>query len=226
MSTYVERLEHQLAQAKHRHPANNATISRLCTKLGDQYVRLGDIAKAETVYAEAYEIRLSIYGPNHLRVAISLNGLAICYIRQATTQTTKRKCLLRQAQRSLEEVLRIQILAGERCAAADLATTYHNLGIVLSKLGKLHRNEALTSFQKALSIRIGTFGNRENLSVAETMTEMGKIYVALGDLGHARLFAEEALCIRCRHHRQSQQQLQQDSIDPVFSLANAAAAAA
>jgi len=178
MSTYVERLEHQLAQAKHRHPANNAYISKICARLGDEYVHSGDIAKAEAAYAESYEIRLSINGPDHLRVARSLHGLAVCRVRQATTHTTKRKALLRQAKRSLEEVLRIQILAGERCAPADLATTYHDLGIVLSKLGTVaHHNEALAYFQKALSIRIDTFGSRENLLVAETIREIGKYFL-------------------------------------------------
>mmetsp|Transcript_14414 Transcript_14414/g.20283 ORF Transcript_14414/g.20283 Transcript_14414/m.20283 type:complete len:212 (+) Transcript_14414:100-735(+) len=210
MSTYVERLEHQLAQAKHRHPANNAYISKICARLGDEYVHSGDIAKAEAAYAESYEIRLSINGPDHLRVARSLHGLAICHIRQATTQTTKRKTLLRQAKRSLEEVLRIQILTGKQCATVDIATTYHDLGIVLSKLGTVHRYDALISLKKALYIRIDAFGSQENLLVADTMREIGKAYLALGYLGRARIYTKEALLIHCRF----------------FPPANAAAAAA
>jgi len=161
MSSYVDRHEHQLAQAK-----NNM-------RLGDRYLHMGDIARAAIVYADAHTILLQIYGPNHLRGARSLHGVAKCRIRQAAAmvQTMERERLLRETHGSLKEVLRIQRLAGERCAPVDLATTYHNLGIVLSKLGAVHRNEALEFFWEALFIRVRAF-TREHPLVAETLSEI------------------------------------------------------
>eukprot|EP00957_Ditylum_brightwellii_P130063 9920279-Ditylum_brightwellii.AAC.1 len=57
------------------------------------------------------------------------------------TQTTERECLLCETHDLLKEVSQVQYLAGEQCTHVELAATYHNLGIVLSKLGGVRHNE-------------------------------------------------------------------------------------
>lgn len=78
-------------------------------------------------------------------------------------------------------------------------TDHVSMALVHLKLGRCHKqkhvfDDALASFEKALSIRTTEFGF-ETLPVAEIYTDIGSVYLETGDLSKARNFLGESLNI-------------------------------
>ncbi len=74
---------------------------------------------------------------------------------------------------------------------ADLAQTYHTLGVIYEKMGYL--DVALGYFENGLKIREGL---DDLLAVAWTYMKLGKLYLSIGELTKAIEYAQKSLIIR------------------------------
>ena len=132
---------------------------------------------------EAYPAELRT-GEMGLEMAIALERLALCYLEAKNYP---------QARESYQQVLELyQDLSGieERNRQQNLASTYHQLGIVNQKMREFP--EAQQFYQQALAIFI-EYGDR--YSQASTYHQLGTVAEELRSLPEARQFYQQALAI-------------------------------
>jgi serine/threonine protein kinase/Tfp pilus assembly protein PilF len=154
--------------------------AEMLTVIGRVYSRLGLHAKAQPLLEEALALGRSALGPEHVRVAQSLNDLGVLLRDRGN---------IAAAQPLLEECLamRRRLLGSEH---KDVAITLVELGRVLKDRGLNGPAEPL--LRESLAIRRKIFGE-EHRETATSKAELGLLLWERGDLDGAETLFRENL---------------------------------
>lgn len=168
--------------------------------LGSVYLSIGDYTKAETMYAKALDIRTNLFGPQHIKVADSLNDVA--------------KALFRQGKYAQSEALENRCLAMRKRLLGDkdpkVAESLNNLANDLWFEGKLPEAEQM--HRQALAMRKSLSGG-VNPDVLESMDNLAGVLSAEDKLSEAEALQREAVKL-------NKQLLGDEHPDVAFSLNN------
>jgi tetratricopeptide (TPR) repeat protein len=155
-------------------PKHLRTITNV-NRLAGSYLTLGDVERAERLYAEALSIERELY-PNDVQLAHSLGGLSAAHLRRGQTTDA-----LRLAEEALEVARRT---AGDN--SMDSAQMYANVAEIHRSLG--HPDRALPLFRKARFIYEKALGPADP-RVSSILSQEGLILLDEGKL----TLAEQAL---------------------------------
>lgn len=147
--------------------------------------RLGYYEEAESHFLESFQLRDSLWGPEHPECIRSLNSLAILY-----TQTSR----LEMAEQTLQRVR--HLLEGTPDPdSVEYAQVLNNLANVYNQLGRFHLVEDL--YQKAIAIWKAVYGT-DHASYASGLNNLGLFYAHAGQYRKAESLYLETLAIRER----------------------------
>jgi tetratricopeptide (TPR) repeat protein len=155
-------------------PKHLRTLTNV-NRMAGNYLTLGEVERAESLYAEALPIERELY-PNDVQLAHSLGGLAAVRLRKRQTAEA-----LPLAEEALEVARRT---AGD--SSLDAAQMYANVGEIHRIFGRPDR--ALPLFRKARFIYEKTLGPADP-RVSSTLSQEGLILMGEGKL----TLAEQAL---------------------------------
>jgi tetratricopeptide (TPR) repeat protein len=167
-------------------PAIQAT---LMDTMGSVYTSLGLYGSAIPLMQQALEKRRTLFGPQHLEVAQSLNNLGDALTR--TSNYTESERDLRQAL-----AIRRQQLGNN---SADVAVTLSSLAEVLSARGEYAQGAPL--IEEALAIRRRIYGDEHQL-VAESISNLGQYYGERGEFQQAEAYLRQAMELQRKFHPQ------------------------
>jgi len=142
-----------------------------------------EYTNAERLYASCLKIREKIFGQFHTSVGWSHNNIGTLMF------TTGR---LQQSLVHYKICLQIWDKAYGEGKHPNCGLVRHNLGKVFSVL---HNPNAESFFNVALEIRKRTVGD-ESADVADTLLELGKLYVSQENFDQAETVLDKALSIR------------------------------
>jgi eukaryotic-like serine/threonine-protein kinase len=167
-------------QAQKELVGNAEAQAEIFTILGRLYRRYGAFDKAQHLLEQALESGQNVFGPEHVRVAQTLNDLGVLLTEKADYAT---------AERNLEQalVMRRKLLGSEH---ADVAVTLVELGRVYQDLGFTERAESL--LREALAIRRKVLGD-EHRETAVSLSGVGSVLRLRGDLAGAELLLRQSL---------------------------------
>jgi len=158
--------------------------------LGNVYLFLGELDKAEAAYNEALPVEEELY-PHDLQLAQTLAGLSSVRMRMGHPDDN-----LRLAERALSLAIETQ---GEHSMA--VAGMYSNLGQLHSQAGRPER--AIPLFRKARAISEQILG-ADNPALASLLSSEGSALMSDGQLGLAGQKMEQAMrllaqCPDCKY---------------------------
>ncbi|HZT78191.1 MAG TPA: serine/threonine-protein kinase [Vicinamibacterales bacterium] len=159
--------------------------AEMFTVIGRTYERMGLHAKALPLLEQALAIGRRTFGPNHVRVAQSLNDLGV--LQRQLGHPDRAEPLL------VESLAMRRRLLGDR--HADVAVTLVELARVLRDRGRGADAEAPA--REALAIRRHLFGD-EHRETATSKNELGMILLERGDLAGAEPLLRENLATSVR----------------------------
>jgi len=141
---------------------------------------LGRLEETERAVRDAFELRLSVLGPDHLRIAVSYNNMAV---------TQRELGKLDEAEANYKKALAIRIpnLGSEHPETAD---SLNNLAALLNHRGRYA--ESVAAFEEVSGIYGRLYGDRH----PRTITAANNLAVALlklGDLDRAEGLFESVL---------------------------------
>jgi eukaryotic-like serine/threonine-protein kinase len=170
-------------EALESQPAIQAVLSHVLARV---HRGLGQYERSLELAEQAVSLQRSLHGDNHLRVAQSLNNLgqtlrALAHYKEAI-----------EAHLAALDIIRFEEPVFEPVTLAD---THHHLGRAYYSAEQY--DEALTSFERALSLRQRAFG-AESLPVAETLSEQALPLYQVGDYEAAAVNWERALSVAGR----------------------------
>jgi len=143
--------------------------SRVISVIAKSHHRLGDFARAESLYRRALNIRERHWGLNHPQLAESLNDLGV---------VLKDRGQLQAAESFLTRAVDMRrTLPGN--SPEDLAISIEELGRLLREQGRLL--EASSLFEQGLKIRRRIYGDRHS----ETLSSLNSVAMMQRDLGDA-----------------------------------------
>ena len=145
--------------------------------------RQGAYDEAQIVGTQALQLAERSFGPDHLKVAKSLNNLALVYAGEREYA---------QAEQLLERSLAIR----EKALGPDhllVAKSLHNLALVYFAQSQYALAEPL--FKRSLAIRERAHGPHFS-SVARSLNKLGLLYTAQGQYAEAKQLLERSLAIR------------------------------
>ncbi|MEM7585009.1 MAG: CHAT domain-containing tetratricopeptide repeat protein, partial [Acidobacteriota bacterium] len=159
----------------------------LLTRLGDIYLRLGDLSKARSLAEEAHTLNQELWGPEHLETMTSLWLLG---------RVSRASGDPRDAERRFEEFTRIQerAVGPESLATASGLTALGETAMDLRDLGR-----ALRHFERAFGIRLRELGpqhyetQRSRRHLAGVYRELGRYEVARSHYEGVLRFQERVL---------------------------------
>ena len=159
--------------------------AEMLTVMGRIYRRLGVYDKARPLLEQALALGSPVFGPEHVRLAQSLNDLGVLLSEMGDYAA---------AGRSLEEALRMRrkLLGLEH---ADVAITLVELGRVYQDQGFNSRAEPL--HREALAIRRKVWGN-EHRETATSLSDLGSVLRLNGDLSGAEALLRQCLAINLK----------------------------
>ncbi len=143
----------------------------------------GDSQRAETLFRQALEMKVRLYGNVDPAIVTNLNNLAVA---------TKQRGDLEAAEQLYRRGLGIRLRQDPPDPSA-LAYSLSSLGTLL--LDKEANAQALSHFNRALEIRRQLYGD-EHTSVALVLNNLGLVHQALGATTEAEATFREALRIR------------------------------
>jgi serine/threonine protein kinase/tetratricopeptide (TPR) repeat protein len=154
--------------------------AEIFTILGRLYRRYGAFDKAQLLLEQALDSGQHLFGPEHVRVARTLNDLGALLIEKGEYPA---------AERSLERalVMRRKLLGLEH---EDVAVTLVELGRVYQDLGLSERAEPL--LREALAIRRKVLGD-DHRETAVSLSAVGSILRLRGDLAGAETLLRQSL---------------------------------
>jgi serine/threonine-protein kinase len=155
------------------------------TVIGRTYERMGLLAKALPLQERALAVGRRSLGSEHVRVAQSLNDLAV--LQRKLGHSAAAEPLLVESL-----AIRRRLLGNED---KDVAVTLVELARVLKDLGRTAESEAPT--REALAIRMKIFGE-EHRETAVSKNELAKLLWERGDLAGAEPLFREGLAINLR----------------------------
>jgi len=153
--------------------------------LGELSFRMKDYSNAERLYISCLKIREKIFGSLHTSVGWSHNNLGLLMF------NTNR---LQQALVHFKICLQIWDKAYGEGKHPNCGLARHNLA---KAMVSLKNPNAENIFGVALEIRKRTLGD-ESADVADTLLELGKIYVSQEKFDNAETVLEQAIAIRKR----------------------------
>jgi tetratricopeptide (TPR) repeat protein len=164
------------------HVAAKAELDGLERRFGELY-GAGKYDEALPLTERAVALAEEVLGPEHPKVAVSLNNLAELYRLKSNHE---------RAESSLQRALAIseKALGAEHPAVAE---SLNNLARLYRVTGKFERAEPL--FQRALSINEKALGP-EHPRVATALNNLAGLYRAKGELARAEQLFRRALDIR------------------------------
>jgi eukaryotic-like serine/threonine-protein kinase len=154
--------------------------AEILTILGRLYRRFGNFDKAQHLLEQALASGRQVFGPEHVRVALTLNDLGVVLAEKGDYAT---------AERNFDQalVMRRKLLGS---AHADVAVTLVELGRVYQDLGFNQRAEPL--LREALAIRRKVLGD-EHGETANSLSGVGSVLRLRGDLAGAEELLRQSL---------------------------------
>jgi tetratricopeptide (TPR) repeat protein/predicted Ser/Thr protein kinase len=161
----LERLE-----ASHGREAT--VIAGAVFSLGHSYYYLGQLDQAGSAYRRAIALREVVMGPGHISLAGAINNLG----------------QVRQEQGALDDALALlqRALDIKRAALGDhasVAASEHNVGVVLTRLGRFARAREWLELGRDRRLRL--LGDKHG-DLAESWLALGELELALARPGRAR----------------------------------------
>ena len=144
------------------------------------YKEMGDYAAAEPLYRQALEIHRATLGEGHPATPTSLNGLASCTGRWATT---------RRPSPSTARPWRSAARPWAR-ATADYADSLNNLAILYQEMGDYAAAEPL--YRQAMEIHRAALGEGHP-DYATSLNNLALLYRPMGDYAAAEPLFRQAL---------------------------------
>ena len=155
--------------------------ARLLNKLGTVFVALGKRERARGLMERGLEIRLGIFGPDHLQVAESLGALGYLGSLNGDLESES------QLRKALE--IRRRDLPTDHL---DLTESLRHLAMSLAKQDSYPEAEAL--FREALAMRLRLLGDEHPL-VAASLNDLSRVLQAQGSYAEAESFDRQALAM-------------------------------
>ena len=167
-------------QAQRQLVGHDEAQAEILTILGRLYRRFGAYDKAQHLLEQALESGRTVFGPEHVRVAQTLNDLGAMLIERADYAN---------AERHLEQalVMRRKLLGSEH---ADVAVTLVELGRIYQDLGSNERAEPL--LREALAIRQKALGD-DHRETAVSLSAVASVLRLRGDLTGAEFLLRRCL---------------------------------
>jgi tetratricopeptide (TPR) repeat protein len=172
------RVDHELAAQ----PAIQAT---LMDTLGTVYTGLGLYRQARPLLDRAVATRRSLDGTEPLALSDSLNHLGDVLLIQANYAP---------AEKAYQEAIRIESAKpNDPNSRAELATTYHGLGVLLAAEGRYA--DAQTNLREALALQRALHGDTDT-DVARTLKDLARAVADGGDLNAAIPLLQSAVTMQ------------------------------
>jgi tetratricopeptide (TPR) repeat protein/predicted Ser/Thr protein kinase len=154
------------------HGRDATVIAGAIFSLGHSYYYLGQLDQAEAAYRRTIALREAVMGPSHISLAGAINNLG----------------QVRQEQGALDDALALlqRALEIKRAALGDhasVAASEHNVGAVLTRLGRFA--EAREWLERARDRRLRLLGDKHG-DLAESWLALGELELALGRPARAR----------------------------------------
>ena len=188
-------------QAQRQLVGHDEAQAEILTILGRLYRRFGAYDKAQRLLEEALESGRNVFGPEHVRVAQTLNDLGAMLIEKADYAS---------AERHLEQALamRRKLLGSEH---ADVAVTLVELGRVYEDLGSNERAEPL--LREALAIRQKALGD-DHRETAVSLNAVASVLRLRGDLAGAEFLLRRCLEVNLKTRGRGSPELGHDVARP------------
>ena len=154
------------------HGRDATVIAGAIFSLGHSYYYLGQLDQAESAYRRTIALREAVMGPSHISLAGAINNLG----------------QVRQEQGALDDALALlrRALDIKRAALGDhasVAASEHNVGVVLTRLGRFA--EAREWLERGRDRRLRLLGDQHG-DLAESWLALGELELALGRPARAR----------------------------------------
>ena len=165
-------------------PQNRATVAKSLHGLGEVLTSQGRDADAEQAFRKALEIQRQVLGPAHADIARTLQDLALVMDDAGD---------LKAAIPMMREAVNMQRALNGSQPDPGLALAIHNLAELLYEDGNYDAAEEL--YTEALAMRRRLLGDKHPL-IAGTLSSLGLVRQARGDLAGAEAMFREALAIQ------------------------------
>ena len=174
-----------LAEAEATHGRDSLEAAKILDYLVEALSRVGKsrIPESQEFADRLVKIKEKIFGPDHVEVAASLNGMGLILLDIGNYQgaaSAHRRAL----------AIREKALGPEH---GDVALSLHNLATALKDAGEYV--EARSLYDRAISIKEKTFGP-DRPTVANSVNSLANLLRDTGDYVGARSLYERALAIR------------------------------
>ncbi|EKF32306.1 hypothetical protein MOQ_003847 [Trypanosoma cruzi marinkellei] len=178
-------------------PLQRTFLTDVLDDLGLFYLDFHHYEKAERCLKEALDTRIEMLGESHATVAYSYSNFALLYLHREDTDNCERMC--KAALDMYNKTARSNVLA-----QADVYTTY---GQCCHLQRRLH--DALSWHEKALNVR-RTRGESSELSTAESLNHIARVYVSMKQYASATKYLAEAKKIAYQFTAEFAQYLRQE----------------
>ena len=165
-------------------PQNRATVAKSLHGLGEVLTSQGRDADAEQAFRKALEIQRQVLGPAHADIARTLQDLALVMDDAGD---------LKAAIPMMREAVNMQRALNGSQPDPGLALAIHNLAELLYEDGNYDAAEEL--YTEALAMRRRLLGDKHPL-IAGTLSSLGLVRQARGDLAGAEAMFREALAVQ------------------------------
>jgi tetratricopeptide (TPR) repeat protein len=165
-------------------PIVSTIMAEVHGELGQLYLGLGDLDRAESRYREALEVMKVTNGTERPNTAQALARLAGTL--WVAKEFVRAEVMFREA---------VRICRMGRPTVAQLSETINGLGVCLRDQGRLREAEA--AIREALSLRREAYGP-DHLSVADSETTLARLLLRTGNFDEARVLAAHAAESRSR----------------------------
>lgn len=181
---YTQALQMREALFESNNP-QAADTAKTLDHLGSTYSKLGDQDKALGMYSRAKELRVKIFGPGSLEVAMTNNSIAWFHVQQNQYD--------RAVPIYVEALDLLNNLPENQAKPLWVARTQHSLGNAF--IHTKQYNEAVAILKDSLELKIVLLGESAN-SVALTHRSLAEAHYHLGDYNTAADHAEQSLAIK------------------------------
>ncbi|MFG0245822.1 MAG: tetratricopeptide repeat protein [Phycisphaerales bacterium JB052] len=181
---YLQTLEMYEALYASNDP-ETAETARTLDHLGSTYVKLGESDKAVAMYTKARDLRVALFGPGSLEVAMSDNSIAWFHVQQGQPEVAEP--IYRRALNILEG------LDGDESKPLWVARAKHSLGNTLISLGQYDEARLLLTSSLELKTELLS-GNKP--SVASTLQSLAEVCRLSDDYDNAERYALQVVQIR------------------------------
>lgn len=157
---------------------NDELIAQCCNNIGMTYLNYGKFENAMIYFRKSLEMRLILFGPNHVDTMKSYHNIGVTYLRKSDFENALNYLNITK---KINESLRIK--------DHNTAFIWDNLSIIFSSINKKYISKKY--MDKALRIRLELLGE-DHSHTAFSYINMGVYYIGMSDFKTALQYFKKA----------------------------------